>query len=175
MEEPKSQPVPQNAPLMRSLCKGHGVLRQNKQGLIYLDVDNQFITAMTPHLRAKGLIRPPYFNLFIAPEGAHIPVVPKREADFHYLDDMKELGGSFSFIIEGLYSSKPDTWPEVEEAWFLKVESPELETLRQRYFLTSRPNGHDFHIVVAVKPREKGMIKPRPAPLMRINPAFIAA
>jgi len=175
MEEPLSRPVPQSAPLMRSICKGHGFLKQNKQGMIYLDVDNQFITAITPHLRTKGLIRPPYFNLFIAPEGAHIPVVSKREADFHYLENMKELSKPFSFYIEGLYSSKPDTWPEVEEVWFLKVESPELEALRQRYFLTSKPNGHAFHIVVAVKPYAKGMSKPRPTPLLRVNPAFVAA
>jgi hypothetical protein len=136
-------------------------------------VDNQFITAMTPHLRKQGLIRPPYFNLFSSPEGAHIPVISKREASFHYLDEIKEKGKRFSFIIEGLYSSKPDTWPEVEEVWFLKVLSPELEVLRQRYFLTSRPNGHDFHIVVGVKTREQ--TRQRPAPLLRINPAFIAA
>lgn len=175
-EEPQSRPVPHDIPLMRSLCKGHGQLRQNKQGFIYLDVGDKFITAILPHLRSKGLIRPPYFNLFIAPEGAHVPVVSTREGDFHYLDKMKELGWTFSFVVEGLYSSKPDTWPEVEEVWFLKVQSPELEALRQRYFLTSRPNGHDFHIAVAIKPREKGAtLPPRPVPLMRINPGFVAA
>jgi hypothetical protein len=175
LEEPLSRPVPQNAPLMRSLCKGHGQLRQNKQGFIYLDVNNQFINAMLPHLRTEGLTRPPYFNLFIAPEGAHVPIISKREADFHYLDEIKELGQSFSFVIEGLYSSKPDTWPEVEEVWFLKVQSPELEALRQRYFLTTLPNGHDFHIAVAVKPRSKSILTKRPAPIMRINPGFFAA
>lgn len=173
LEEPFSQPIPQHAPLMRSICKGHGFLKQNNQGLFYLDVDNLFITAMTPHLRQQGLIRPPYFNIFSSPEGAHIPVISKREANFHYLNEIKEKGKQFSFFIEGLYSSKPDTWPEVEEVWFLKVQSPELEALRQRYFLTSRPNGHDFHIVVGVKTREKA--RQRPAPLLRINPAFIAA
>lgn len=175
LEEPLSRPVPHNVPLMRSLCKGHGQLKQNKQGFIYLDVGDQFITAMLPYLRTKDLVRPPYFNLFIAPEGAHIPIVSKREADFHFLEEMKEMGKTFSFVIEGLYSCKPDTWPEVEEVWFLKVQSPELEALRQRYFLTSRPNGHDFHIAIAIKPRKKGSTVKRPVPFLRINPGFVAA
>lgn len=176
LEQPISRPVPHNASLIRSLCKGRGVLRQNKEGFTYLDVANQFISAMTPYLRAEGLVRPPYFNLFSAPEGAHIPVIPKREADFHFLDQIKELDKEFSFEIEGLYSLKPDGWPEVDEVWFFKVRSPELEALRRRYFLTSIPGCHDFHIVVAVKPRAKGAFKTRrPTPLMRINPSFIAA
>jgi hypothetical protein len=175
LEEPLSRPVPHNVPLMKSLCKGHGQLKKNKQGFIYLDVGNQFINSMLPYLRPEGLTRPPYFNLFIAPGGAHIPIISKRESDFHYLDEIKELDQTFSFVIEGLYSSKPDTWPEVEEVWFLKVQSTELEALRHRYFLTALPNGHDFHIAIAVKPRSKSILTKRPAPIMRINPGFVAA
>jgi hypothetical protein len=47
--------------------------------------------------------------------------------------------------------------------------------MRQRHFLTARPGGHDFHIVVAVKPRAKEALIPRQVPLMRINPGFVAA
>jgi hypothetical protein len=86
---------------------------------------------------------------------------------------MRELGHEFAFEVEGLYSVRPDTWPEVEEVWFLKVHSPELEALRKKYFLTSLPNGHSFHIVVAVKPHEHSRSKPRPSPYMRINSTFI--
>jgi len=160
---------------MKSLCKGQGVLRKTRQGFVYLDIGDQFITALTPHLRTPGLIRPPYFNLHIAPEGAHIPVISKREGDFHYLDNIPEVGTSCSFVIEGLYSAKPDTWPEVEEVWFFTVTSPELEKLRSRYFLTALPNGHAFHIVVAVKPRKPSIHAARPVPFLRINPGFLVA
>ena len=175
LEQPIARPVPHNTSLIRSLCKGRGRLRQNKEGLIYLDVHNQFILAMTPYLKAEGLVRPPYFSIFSTPEGAHIPVIPKREADFHYLDECKEIDREFSFEIEGLYSMKPDSWQEVEEVWFFKVKSPELEALRRRYFLTALPGGHDFHIAVAVKPRPKGMPARQAVPFMRINPSFNAA
>lgn len=174
-ETAKARPVPGNSYLFRSLCRGKGTLKKNAQGLVYLDVDNQFITMMLPYLKAHGLIRPPYFNLFDAPEGAHIPVISGREAAFHYLDEIEGLGKEFSFEIEGLYSMEPSSWPEVGEVWFFKVRSTQLEDLRRRHFLTEHPNGHDFHIAVAVKPRVGSARYARKAPLMRVNVAFLAA
>jgi hypothetical protein len=175
LELPVARPVPDNSSLIRSLCKGKGTLKQNEEGLTYLDVDNHFISAMMPYLKRQGLIQPPYFNVFGPSVGAHVPVIPKREADFHYLAPIKELTHEFSFEIEGLYSLRPDTWPEVKEVWFFKIRSPELEALRRRYFLTERPLGHSFHIAVAIQPREGASSESAPTPLMRINIAFLAA
>ncbi len=174
-EMDKSRPVPNNSLLLRSLCKGKGTLRQNKQGLFYLDIDNRFISSMVPYLKAFGLVKPPYFNLFGAPDGAHIPVIPSREAAFQYIDQVAEIGKEFSFEIEGLYSIEPEIWPEVEQVWFFKLKSPELEKLRRRYFLPSVPNGHSFHIAVAVKPRATLSHQSRPLPIMRINIGVLAA
>ncbi len=174
-EMAKSRPVPNNSLLLRSLCKGKGVLKQNKQGLVYLDIDNRFISSMVPYLKAYGLVKPPYFNLFGSPDGAHIPVIPAREAAFQYIDKVPEAGSEFSFEIEGLYSIEPAVWPEVEQVWFFKLKSPELEKLRRRYFLPSIPGGHSFHIAVAVKPRATVSDQPRPLPIMRINIGFLAA
>ncbi len=120
-ETAKARPVPGNTYLFRSLCKGKGTLKRNKQGLIYLDIDNRFISMMLPYLKAQNLVRPPYFNLFDAPNGAHIPVIPAREAAFHYLDEIGQLNQEFSFEIEGLYSMEPASWPEVEQVWFFKL------------------------------------------------------
>lgn len=174
-ETAKARPVPGNTYLFKSLCKGKGVLRRNQLGLVYLDIDNRFISMMLPYLKAQGLVRPPYFNLFGSPEGAHIPVISAREAGFHYLDEVVEVGQEFSFEIEGLYSMQPFSWPEVEQVWFFKIKSEELENLRQRYFLPSLPGGHAFPIAVAVKPKVGFSESPRPLPLMRINIAFTAA
>src|SRR5690349_16372778 len=69
-----ARPVPGNSLLFRSLCKGKGILRKSN-GLVYLDVDNRFILSLMPYLKAFDLIKPPYFNLFGSPEGAHIPVI----------------------------------------------------------------------------------------------------
>jgi hypothetical protein len=174
-ESAHPRPVPGNSLLLRSLCKGKGVLRQNKQGLIYLDVDNRFISSLIPYLKAYGLIRPPYFNLFGSPEGAHIPVIPAREMAFQYLEPVQEIGSEFSFELQELNSVEPSSWPEVEQVWFFKLHSPELEKLRRKYFLPELPRGHSFHITVAVKPKLALSKQPRALPLMRINVGFLAA
>ena len=174
-EMAKARPVPGNKHLFRSLCRGKGVLNRNNQGFVYLNIDNCFINMMLPFLKMQGLVRPPYFNLFESPEGAHIPVIPAREAAFHYLDEIEGIGKEFSFEIEGLYSMEPVSWPEVEQVWFFKIKSEELENFRRRHFLTEHPSGHSFHIAVAIKPRVGNAKHPRSAPLMRINIAFLAA
>lgn len=174
-ERARARPVPHRAPLLRSLCKGKGVLRQNEQGLVYLDIDNRFIAMMLPYLTMAGLVRPPYFNLFGAPNGAHAPVISAREAGFQYLADIEQIGEEFSFEIEGLFSMEPISWPEVEQVWFFQLRSEGLENFRRRHFLPSLPGGHPFHIAVAVKPHVGAADLPRALPLMRINTAFIAA
>lgn len=174
-ELPKPRPVPAKSPLLKSLCKGTGTLKQSPQGLIYLDVDDHFILGLIPYLRTYNLIRPPYFTLLDGPGGAHIPVIGDREAAFHYLNQTTELGKEFSFEIEGLYSVEPTNWPEAEQVWFFKLRSPELEQMRRRSFLTARPGGHSFHIAVAVKPKVTATKKRAPLPTMRINVACLAA
>ncbi len=174
-ETAQARPVPGNSLLIRSLCKGKGVLKRNKQGLIFLDVDNRFISTLLPYLKAHKLEQPPYFNLFTSPDGAHVPVIPAREAAFQYLDEIEEIDQEFSFEVEGLFSMEPVSWPEVEQVWFFKIRSETLENLRRRYFLPSTPAGHPFHIAVAVKPRPTVSKSPLPSPIMRINPAFVAA
>lgn len=171
-ETSSARPVPQNGGLLRSLCKGKGVLRQTAQKMIYLDVDDQFIRMMSPYMKKWGLSEPPYFSLFGSPHGAHIPVILRKEVLFHGQEPIVELETSFEFEIEGLYSVTPDGWPEAEQVWFLKVRSPELEALRKRYFFTPLPGGHDFHIVVAVKMHQDEALTKRPLPLMRINTAY---
>lgn len=171
----QARPVPGNSLFLKSLSKGKGTLQKNAQGLFYLDIDNRFVLSLIPYLKAFGLIRAPYFNLLQAPLGAHIPVISPREAAFHYLDQIEEVGQEFTFEIEGLYSLEPTLWPEVEQVWFLKVRSSELEALRQRQFLIAKPGGHSFHIAVAIKPRQTKIASPQSFPTMRINIAFLAA
>jgi hypothetical protein len=169
----QARPVPGNSLLIRSLCRGKGTLRQSPQGLVYLDVDDRFAKSLMPYLKAQGLALPPYFQFLGTPDGAHIPIVPSREMSFHYLSKPKCAGEEFSFEIEGLYSVEPTGWPEVEEVWFFKVRSLPLEDLRQSLFLPAKPNGHSFHIAVAIKKRT--LKTASPLPTMRINTAYLAA
>lgn len=173
-EYTKARQAPTRAQLLRSLCKGKGRLKKSDMGGMYLDIDDRFILAMLPFVEVHGLQKPPYFNLFSAPKGAHIAVITPREAYFHFLEEFLEVEKEFSFTIEGLYSLTPSLWPEVEEVWFFKARAEGLEALRRRYFLPPLPNGNFFHITVAIKP--KSSLKPISSlPKMRINPAFFAA
>lgn len=173
-EIPQLRPIPRNRLLLRTLCRGKGVLKQNQQGHAFLDIDDSFILALYPYLRSQGLVRPPYFNLFGTPDGAHITVIPSRESFFQDLDTLAEIGETFTFEIDGLYSlSKPGSWPEVEEVWFFKVRSPELEKLRKKYFLPSLPAGHSFMIALAVKPAQTHLCKQ--SITHRISPSVNAA
>jgi len=172
-ESPRPRPLPRNRNLLRVLCRGKGTLRQTTQGYVYLDIDNQFILALLPYLAIHGLSRPPYFNLFHSPDGAHIPVIPAREAYFHSIGPIREAGLEYSFEIEGLYSIKPNHWPEIEEIWYFKIKCPELEQLRKKYFLPALPNSHPMVIATAIKPS----ITPntRATPTLRISPSAYAA
>lgn len=174
-EMDRARLMPGSGQLLRSLCKGKGVLRRNAEGLVYLDVDNRFISMLQPYLKLQGLDRPPYFMFSASPSGAHIPVIPEREAAFHYLEEVRELGQFFSFEVEGLYSMTPSAWPEVEEVWFFKLRSQELEDFRQRYFLPAHPGGHPFLIALAIKPRVGSRDLPLEPAWMRVNPACLQA
>jgi hypothetical protein len=171
-EIPRPRPLPRNRHLLRSLCRGKGILRQTSQGYVYLDVDNRFILALLPYLVSQGLARPPYFNLFQSPDGAHTPVISAREAHFREVGNLREIGLEFTFEIEGLYSVKPNHWPEIDEIWYFKVICPGLEKLRRKYFLPTLPNGHPLVIATAVRPS----IAPNKHPCMlRISPSATAA
>ncbi len=171
-ENPRPRPLPRNRNLLRTLCRGKGILRQTPQDYVYLDIDNQFILALLPYLVTHGLSRPPYFNLFHSPDGAHIPVIPAREAYFQEIGPIREVGEEYSFEIEGLYSVKPNHWPEIEEIWYFKLSCPELEQLRRKYFLPALPNSHPLVIATAIKPSTEPA---GPVPTLRISPAAYAA
>lgn len=171
--EPK--PVPNSVPLLRSLCKGKGILKQNEQGLVYLDIDNRFISMMLPYLKMARLVSPPYFHLLGEPEGAHTPVISTREILLKGVGSIEELGREISFEIDGLFSLKPQAWPEMEQVWFFQLRSEGLEAVRRSQLLPSTPGGHPFHIAVAVKPRVTYLGFSEPSPLMRINVGYLVA
>jgi hypothetical protein len=173
-ENPRARPLPHNRRLLQTLSSGKGILRQTAQGYVYLDIDNQFILSLLPYLTAQGLSRPPYFNLFNSPEGAHIPVISTRESYFQDIGTIQEINQEFSFEIEGFYSVKPNLWPEIDEVWYFKVACLALEKMRRKYFLPSLPSGHPFAIVSAIRPIPAPAASPS-NPMLRISPAAYAA
>lgn len=121
-----------------------GQLIVKSDGFGYLKVDDQYIHTLFPMLGLSedGYVEPPYFRTKEAP-GAHISV-------FYVNENIapEEMGQFFHFELKQIVIVKPskDTSYAV-----LQVESPELEKLREKYGLSPKLHGHDYHISLAKK------------------------
>jgi len=126
-----------------------GVLKETKDGFVYLNIPDKIIDAFLPLLdKAK---KPPYFSSSYSSIGAHISVIGDSERKENNIKNIKEIGKEFSFILKGLFSTKPKGWEEMKKIWFLSLESKELEDLRKSYGLSGLKKGNKFHITVGVE------------------------
>ncbi|HEV8052531.1 MAG TPA: hypothetical protein VGP47_08550 [Parachlamydiaceae bacterium] len=123
-----------------------GVLQEGGKGFVYLKVDDDYINHLFSMLPLSGYKKPDYFRRPDAP-GAHISVFFETERT--HTGKIKEIGQTFSFTLIGLASVPPYS----HEYVVLKVKSPELEELRERYGATPLLKDHDFHITIAKKKR----------------------
>lgn len=128
-----------------------GKLKQTKDGFVYVDVPNSIIDGfydMIKHI--EKVQRPPYFNKKFNNIGAHISVFKSDEIEENELD-IKEIGADVEYSLKDFYTVNPDKWDEMERVWFIGVESKDLERIRDRYGLSKKIEGHDFHITVGVR------------------------
>lgn len=121
-----------------------GELKQQRDGFVYVDVPDSIIA---PFMRMlpKEVEHPDSASDKFS--GAHITVMGKSELDGKRLT---EVGTTIRFQLMGLASVKPDGWEGVKEVFFLQVDSPDLEKLRQKYDLSKKHKGHDYHITVGL-------------------------
>lgn len=121
-----------------------GQLIVKSDGFGYLKVDDDYIHALFPMLGLKedGFKEPPYFRTDEAP-GAHISVFYVNENIIP-----EEVGQYFRFELKQIVIVKPSK--DMSYA-VLQVVSPELEKLREKYGLSSKLFGHDYHISLAKK------------------------
>lgn len=85
---------------------------------------------------------------------AHISVMrPDEIEEAGGKNAIKEIGQEFSYQLGPVQVTNPAGWDEMEKVWFVKVTSPELETLRKKYGLSAKPNKgkFNFHLTFAVK------------------------
>jgi hypothetical protein len=54
-------------------------------------------------------------------------------------------------VSKGCKVVHPPKWKEMDEVYFVEVESPELDRLRKKYGLPKRE--YEFHITIGVKPK----------------------
>jgi hypothetical protein len=125
-----------------------GILKQSKNGFVYLDISNNVIHGLFTMIDEEGIEKPPYFDKDGV--GCHISVISEEEIKDKKI---KEIGEKFKFKLDKMYSVKPDTWEEMERVWFISLKAPRLSDLRKKYDLpaTYKDKGEDFHISVAVK------------------------
>lgn len=121
-----------------------GQLVRKSDGFVYLKVDDDYIRKLFPllGLAREGYREPPYFRSKDA-AGAHISVF---YVDEHIMP--KELGQTFHFHLEDIAIVKPSKNASYA---ILQVKSPDLEKLRQKYGLSPKLHGHEFHISLAKK------------------------
>ncbi|MFW6173138.1 MAG: hypothetical protein ACOC5T_05280 [Elusimicrobiota bacterium] len=131
--------------------KLEGKLKQTKDGFVYLDIPDDIISGFLPMINNSNAKKPPYFNKEFNKVGTHISVMSKDETEGL---DIKEIGQNISFEIKSLKNTNPEGWNEIKKVYFITIKSKELEDLRQKYNLSKKIDGHEFHITVAVEEKE---------------------
>lgn len=144
--------------------KQYGTLKQTSDGLVYLQVSDDYIHKLHPFLALDGAQKPFYC--------AHIPVISEKELSTLSADQIKELGESFNFSVKDCQRINLEQHPDVESMWVLNIESPSLEHLRERYGLSSRLHSQDFTIVIGTKLKEITIQpKKQDSYYFKVNPA----
>ena len=133
-----------------------GVVAQDSTGMIYLDIDDDFIFKALEVLRPFGYIRPAFFVFPPAPIGAHIKIVTKREAEDYEvraeMRDIPHIGQRVNFQLVKAYVSYPRVRQYgVEARYKIRVESPELDRIRKDLTGLQSPLGSGFFILLAVR------------------------
>ncbi len=125
-----------------------GVLKMSKD-FVYVDVDDAYIHKLIGFIEKEGFEEPPYFeNPRLV--GAHISVMYNNETKEYGVTDIEECGEVIFFTPKECKIVHPPNWKEVDEVYFIVVDAPELNRIREKYGL---PKGYDFHITIGVKPK----------------------
>lgn len=119
-----------------------GIVKQKKNGFLYLDVDNSFITEVIPYLDISATIKP--LKTGSKSMGAHISIMTEDEAKKLNLLTVPEVGSEISFEVLEIRSFSVSG----AKTWAIIVTAPSLEALRVQYGLPPKLQNHDFHITL---------------------------
>ncbi|KKM60261.1 hypothetical protein LCGC14_1543610 [marine sediment metagenome] len=131
--------------------KLRGILKKTKDNFVYLDISNDIINGFISILDDEGINKPPYNLKSFNNVGAHISVIGIDEYKNNEIKEIKEIGQEFNFVLKDLKTTNPKGWDEMKKIYFLRVDAPELEELRNKYKLSKLIEGHDFHITIGVE------------------------
>ncbi len=126
-----------------------GILKKVK-GFVYVDLDDDYIHSLIAFLQDEGFQEPPYFggdDLI----GAHISVIYQEETKKYSLNDIEECGQKIDFVLKECRIVHPLRWQEIDEVFFIVVEAPQLDRIREKYGLP-KPE-FNYHITIGVRPK----------------------
>jgi len=128
-----------------------GILKQKDNGYLYVEVSNDFIAETLPLIVAQGKLVPPRHFASKKGIGAHISVIYENELIQNEIWEIAELGQEFTFSVMELRTVKLTRDNKMKKLWLIAVAAPGLEKLREKYGLSSRLKGHDFHITICTQ------------------------
>lgn len=122
--------------------EARGVLREKKNGFVYLDVSDAFVEEVIPLIEVPGHMIP--IRTGTSGVGAHISVMTQQERRGVGRGEMAELGQEFTFSVMEVRSFSVKGM----KLWALIVDAPQLEAVREEYGLAPLLQGHAFHITI---------------------------
>ena len=125
-----------------------GKLKQANNGFVYLSINDKLMEGLFQLIDKDKIQKPPYNQKKYNNVGTHISVMYEDETNDL---NIREIGKEFNFKLGELKSVNPKTWKDMKTVYFIQVYSEELEKLRQKYGLSKKLNGQEFHITVAVE------------------------
>ena len=132
-----------------------GTLKKTAQDLIYLEPPQKLLQILTQFF--------PNINPLI-------PVILPSE-DLERSKNIEELGQNFFFVPKNIYCTQNTN----TITWHLTFESYDLEALRQKYHLMSKPKANPFHTILTTHTQEKSPPIQEAPTVLRINPACCPA
>ena len=159
MNHPDSPSAQEVLDSIKNLPTNGTVDQDAENGLLYLDLDDNWIFNALTVLRNYGYTRPPFFVYPPFPVGAHIKIVTKREAEDYRLFGKKEeevshlIGTTVDFEVVKAHMSYPRIKKyDIEARYKIRVASPELSRIRKELTgLGTGPNNEHFVILVGLK------------------------
>ena len=124
-------------------------LKQDERGFVYLDLPDEDLIALHELYKEANVELPPYFGKGRA--GAHVSVMSVDEVSSHGGFRVQDVGKKFTFRIVNVDSVKHYGFKGMDKVHYLTLACPQLESLRARYGLDPKMDGHDFHLTFGIQ------------------------
>lgn len=146
LRSPAQESCPKLMDFVQTQLPHHGIIKHSK-GFVFVDVDDAYIHQLIPFIQEEGFVEPPYFgNADLV--GAHITIIYPEEVKAYGIEAIEEEGEVIHFTPKKckiVYHKRNG----MEAAYFIIVEAPELDQIREKYGLPKRE--YDLHITIGIK------------------------